>query len=70
MNVLSVLLSSFATERLRNNEAVVLRAVQQNGEALEHASAALQDNKTVVGAAVKQTGAALKYASERLRRSF
>jgi hypothetical protein len=46
---------------------VVLAAVQQNGEALEHASPELRADREVVLAAVQQNGEALEHASPELR---
>ena len=48
---------------LRGDRDVVLAAVQQDGDALEYASAELQADREVVLAAVQQDGYALEYAS-------
>ncbi|WP_064610347.1 DUF4116 domain-containing protein [Streptobacillus moniliformis] len=50
-----------------NNKKEVLKAVKQDGWALEFASEELKNDKEVVMAAVKQNGDALQFASERLR---
>eukprot|EP00754_Rhynchopus_humris_P031208 Rhum_TRINITY_DN15323_c0_g6::Rhum_TRINITY_DN15323_c0_g6_i1::g.150785::m.150785 len=55
------------SERLRADKSFVLKAVEQNGLALEYASALLRDNEEVVGAAVRSFWGALRFASERLR---
>ena len=49
------------------NKEIVLAAVQQNGKALEYASAELKSDKEVVLAAVQQNGHALEYASAELK---
>ena len=50
-----------------NNKNDALKAVKQNGLALEYASDELKNDKEVVLAAVKQYGRALEYASDRLK---
>jgi len=46
---------------------VVLAAVEQNGDALEHARTSLKGERDIVLAAVKRKGCALEFASEELR---
>ena len=57
----------FASERVRGIEAVVLRAVSEDGLVLRYASTALRSNRDVVVAAVMSDGLALRYASDELR---
>jgi hypothetical protein len=45
---------------------LVLAAVRQNGEALQHAPESLQADREVVLEAFRQNGEALKYADEEL----
>ena len=52
---------------MENNESLFKIAVQQNGEALQFASAKLKNNFDLVLAAVKQNRDALKYSSEKLK---
>ena len=42
----------FASEKLKNDEQVVLEAVKQNGEAIQYASQEMRNNFKVVSAAV------------------
>ena len=55
------------SERLRDDEKVVRKAIRKNGLALQHASERLRDDKRIVLMAVRERGCALQYASERLR---
>ena len=57
----------YASESLRNNEKIVLAAVNATGQALEYASENLK-NKAVVLAAVSSHGAALEFASVDLKK--
>jgi hypothetical protein len=57
----------YASDRLKDDESIVMVAVQNRGYALIYASDRLKDNEAVVLSAVKRNGAALKYASDRLR---
>ena len=50
---------SVASEEMKNNENVVLAALQQNGRALYDASEEIKNNENVVLAAVQQNGRAL-----------
>ena len=52
---------------MRNNREVVMAAVQQNGFALEYASAEMQNDREIVMAAVQQTVYALYYASDKMK---
>ena len=58
---------TFASDRLQNDPEVVRRAVEVNGQALEHASERLRDDVNTVLAAVTRDGNALQYASGRLK---
>ena len=49
----------------RDNPKIVLRAVRQNGLALQYTS--LRENKDIVLAAVKQNGVAIQYASRPIK---
>ena len=49
-----------APEGPRQDRGVVMAAVEQDGRALQHASAELQADRGVVLAAVAQTGSALQ----------
>ena len=57
----------FATEALRDDKELVLKAVTSNGNALEFASDRLKADKEVVLAAVQNAGWVACYASEELR---
>ena len=50
-----------------SSREIVLRAVKQDGLALEYASYELKADRKVVLAAVKQNGDALKYAANELK---
>ena len=52
---------------MKNNEKVVLAAVQQNGISLLYASEDMKNNEKVVLAAVQQSGYSLQYAAEELQ---
>ena len=52
---------------MRNNEEVVLCAVQQNGSALRFASDEMKNNPVVVLCAVQQDGNALRHASDEMK---
>jgi hypothetical protein len=54
-------------QQYRNNQRVVLAAVQQNGLALDFAGDTITSNKLVVTAAVQQNGLALRFADIPLR---
>ena len=56
-----------ASESLKNNRAIVLAAVRQDGWALQHASESLKDDEEIVLAAVRQNGYVLQCASESLK---
>ena len=51
---------------MKNNEAIVMAAVQRNGIALEHTSEEMTDNEATIMAAVQQNGHALQYASKEM----
>ncbi len=57
----------YASQRLKDNKAIVLRAVAIHGEILEHCSERLRNDKEVVLAAVNHWGCSLEYASPILR---
>jgi CxxC motif-containing protein len=52
---------------MKEDKVVVMAAVHENGEALQHASDELKADKEVVMAAVKNSGDALYYASDELK---
>ena len=56
-----------ATEELRGDREVVMRAVSVNGHALYHAAEELRGDREVVMKAVSQDGYALMHAAEELR---
>ena len=56
-----------ASERLRDVEEIVLKAVEQNSMALHFASTRLRDVEEIVLKAVEQNSMALHFASTRLR---
>ena len=53
----------YASERLRADREVILKAVKNDGQALYYASKELRDDKEVVLEAVKNKGIIVKYAS-------
>jgi len=57
----------FASEELRSNREVALRAVQYSGVGLEHVAMELQEDREIAQAAVQQDGRALTWASKRLK---
>ena len=57
-----------ASERLRDDAAVVGLAVGSRGYSLKHASVRLRDDPSVVARALAQAPHALRFASDRLRR--
>ena len=48
---------------MKNDPAVVLTAIQQNGTVLEYASYEMKNDPAVVLAAIQQNGRALRFAS-------
>lgn len=58
------------TENQRDDEELVLAAVQLNGLALQFASVRLKDNENIVKAAMDQNADALKFASDNLKQKF
>jgi hypothetical protein len=56
-----------ANPALKDDNAIAMDAVKENGFTLREFSAALQDDKDVVMAAVAQDGGALRYASGRMK---
>ena len=54
-------------QRLRDDDTVALKAVQDDPGSLSHVSARLADRREIVHAAVSQRGMMLEYASARLR---
>jgi hypothetical protein len=57
----------FATEQLKDDSEIVLKAIQENGMALKFASERLKDDPEIVLKAVQKYGGALEFASERLK---
>jgi len=57
----------FASDELRSNKRMILKAVKSTGLALNFASDELKNDKKVVMEAVKQDGIALVFASDELR---
>jgi len=57
----------YTSERMRNDEEVVMAFGSMFGWNLEHASERLRDNMEIVLAAINQYEFSLRYASERLR---
>ena len=55
---------------MRNNEEVVLAAVQQNFHALRFASDEMRNNQVVVLAAIQQNVNALRHASDEMRNNL
>lgn len=55
-----------ASEEMKNNEAIVTAAVQQNVAALKYASEEMKNNEPIVMVAVLQDGNALEHASEEM----
>ena len=53
----------FASERLKDNDGIVERAVQNNGLSLQFASAELRNDKNIVLKAIKQNQYAIEFAS-------
>ena len=51
------------------DKSFVLKAVKENGYALEHADESLKKDKSIVIEAVKQNGYALQYADESLKKN-
>jgi hypothetical protein len=60
-------LQRFASERLRDDPAIVVAATQDNPYYLSYASERLRDDTEFMAAVVKRDGSMLQYASERLR---
>lgn len=58
-----------AAKALQSSRQIVLKAVQQNGCALQYASEALQADFDVVLTAVRSQGSALLFASPELQKS-
>lgn len=59
--------TTYLTDNLKDNEAVMSLAVEKNGEYLKYASLRLKDNKNLVLRAIEKSGSPLKYASASLR---
>lgn len=59
----------FATEEIKNNKEIVLKAVKKRGMSLEYASLSLRENKEIVTAAVRQNGNAFIFASDELKKN-
>ena len=57
----------YASDELKNDREVVMKAVNQRGCASEYASDELRNDREVVMEAVKQNGCALKYASDEVK---
>lgn len=58
---------AYASERILADRELILKAVQEDGQALYYASKELRDDKEVVLTAVKNKWLIVKYASKRLR---
>lgn len=58
---------AYASERLLADRELMLKAVEEDGQALYYASQELRDDKEVVLKAVQKKWLILKYASKRLR---
>ena len=56
-----------ASEELRSDPEIAMKAVSQYGQALRHASEELRGDHEIVATAVSQDGTALLYASEELK---
>ena len=56
----------YASERLRNNEELVIEVVQKSGRALQYVGTAIRLNRRIVLAAVRQDGMAIQYAFQEL----
>lgn len=63
----SIIAGGNIPDELWENKAFVLAAVQENGWALEYASAELRNDTEIVLVAVQEEGAAFSFASEELR---
>merc|ERR1719326_466034 len=62
-----ILTLCFATEAVRDDHEIVLRAVQQNPHALRFASQALRGDQQIVCAAVRIDPTMLRFAAEEMR---
>ena len=61
----------YASQNLRNDKDIVLKAIEKNPDALEFASKELQDNDMVVRRAIlNYNTTALQFASDRLKNNF
>eukprot|EP00971_Amphidinium_carterae_P309008 6139909-Amphidinium_carterae.1 len=56
----------YAAEKLKGDRAIVLKAVEQDGRALDYAAEELKGDRAIVLKAVEQTGIALMYAADAL----
>ena len=52
----------YASERLRDNYDIVIKAVEQSGIALQYASYRLRNTREIVLKAIKTSGKSLKYS--------
>lgn len=57
----------FASDKIKNDKALILVGVNNNGYVLKFAGDEMKDDKEVVLAAVNNKGDSIKYASERLK---
>ena len=57
----------FASEELRNDKEIVLKAVQNRGSALQYASDELKNDREIVLEAIKFDKEAIQYASEEMK---
>ena len=57
----------YTSDRLKNNDDIVLKAVKKYGCSLECTSQRLQNDNEIVTAAILQDGGALYYVSEKLK---
>ncbi|MFZ2719188.1 MAG: DUF4116 domain-containing protein [Candidatus Absconditicoccaceae bacterium] len=57
----------YASDKLKDDENIVLSAVKKNGYNIKYASEKLKDNKEMVLAAINENPHALEYVSDRLK---
>ena len=54
--------NAFADDTLKKDKNIMLTAIKDNGDSLEHAHSSLKKDKDVVLAAIKSSGSAIEYA--------
>ena len=57
----------FATEEMKGDRQIVIKAVSQNGFALKHATEEMKGDREVVMTAVSKNGYALAHATEEMK---